>query len=383
MTIVRVLLLALLAGCGAATPLRIGSSGDYPPFSVRDQGGEWRGFDVEVARAYARAARRRPTFVQFRWPELARAMARGDFDVAMSGVTVRPERLITGRFTAAVARADAVLIARRDRRPARRVAVNRGGHLERVARRTLPKDVTLVPVDDNLSLPVLLREGSADGVVTDTAEAGPLLAADDVDVTVLSRDRKAYWLPVASAELAADMDRWLLVRERDGWLPALRARDMPGQRPSPLPPATAWVTDLLGRRLLLMPAVAAAKRRAGMPVDDPGREAVVEERARVRAQDAGLAAEPYLRLVRAQMEAAKAVQRAEQPRDTPEASLADLRGAIDRADDAIATALRAAVPITTSRADLLAALRENADVPGANDAALGPIADALVQLRGS
>jgi len=94
--------------------LRVGTSGDYPPFSLRATDGRYNGFDIAVARAYAAARGRRLELVAFRWPELAARLAAGDFDVAMSGVTVRADRLLTGTMTAAVARADAVLLVCRD-----------------------------------------------------------------------------------------------------------------------------------------------------------------------------------------------------------------------------------------------------------------------------
>ena len=85
-------------------PLRVGTSGDYPPFSERAADGSITGFDIEVAREYAAARGRRLELVPFRWPELAARLAAGDFDVAMSGITVRPDRLLVGTMTAAVAR---------------------------------------------------------------------------------------------------------------------------------------------------------------------------------------------------------------------------------------------------------------------------------------
>ncbi|HSG90170.1 MAG TPA: transporter substrate-binding domain-containing protein, partial [Pseudomonadales bacterium] len=67
--------------------LRVGTSGDYPPFS---RAGE--GFDVDVAKRLARDLGMRIEWVPFRWPELERRLRAGDFDVVMSGVTWRPER---------------------------------------------------------------------------------------------------------------------------------------------------------------------------------------------------------------------------------------------------------------------------------------------------
>src|SRR5882724_6528427 len=77
-------------------PLRVGTSGDYAPFSVRAADGTLSGFDIEVARAYAAERGREIVFVPFRWPELGARFVAGDFDIVMSGVTVRPDRLVAG-----------------------------------------------------------------------------------------------------------------------------------------------------------------------------------------------------------------------------------------------------------------------------------------------
>src|SRR5581483_3630618 len=167
---------------------------------------------------------------------------------------------------------------------------------------------------------------------------------------VLSRDRKAYWVDPRDAELARDLDAWLAEREADGLLPAVRARyglePAAGGADALLSPAPARVADLVGRRLLLMPLVAEAKRARGAQVEDLGREAVVERRA---ADAAGLAPEPYRELARAQIAASKAVQRAVLASATGTGGPAldldrDLRPAIDRADDALRAELVRGAP---------------------------------------
>ncbi len=61
---------AVTAGAvsGDAGPLRIGTSGDYPPFSeaVGEETVEFEGFDIELARAYADARGLAIEFVLFR-----------------------------------------------------------------------------------------------------------------------------------------------------------------------------------------------------------------------------------------------------------------------------------------------------------------------------
>ena len=69
--------------------LRVGTSGDYAPFSL-----DGRGFDVDVADALAKHLGMRVEWVHFRWPELRSMIDAGRFDVAMSGVTWRPDRAV-------------------------------------------------------------------------------------------------------------------------------------------------------------------------------------------------------------------------------------------------------------------------------------------------
>jgi cyclohexadienyl dehydratase len=412
-------------------PLRVGTSGDYPPFSVRNADGSLGGFDVAVALAYARDRGRRVDFVPFRWPELGERLLAGDFDVAMSGVTVRADRLVAGIMTSAVAQAEAVLMTRADRprgdfdRPERTIAVNRGGHLERVARARFPR-ATLVAVDDNRRLPELLQGGQVDALVTDTLEAaifGLTRAADGrdgaptpaADATAgprnpargaytagvpgdgpfviaarLGRDRKAYWLAPANAALAADLDAWLLAREQDGLLPELRVRHLgsPSLSAPPvesaLAPAVDGLVDLVARRLMLMPSVAAAKRAAGLPIEDRAREAAVEEAAAGRAAADGLAAPEYRALIRAEIAAAKAVQSATSTGEAPSNAaplLTAVRTAIERIDAAILARLVCIAPVRAPVDVLLPALRADADLPGLNDRLRRAIAEAITRVQ--
>ncbi|MBM4247344.1 MAG: transporter substrate-binding domain-containing protein, partial [Deltaproteobacteria bacterium] len=274
-----------------APPLRVGTSGDYPPFSVRAPDGTFDGFDVAAARAYARDRGRSVELVPFTWPELERRLVARELDVVMSGVTVRGDRLAIAPMSATVARASAVLVA-----PASRtapvaadgaglhVAVNRGGHLERVARARLTR-ATIETVDDNRSLPRLLSSGAVDAVVTDTLEIETFAEGGEDPgrvAVVLSEDRKAWWVAPGNDGLADDLDSWLAARSADGTLAALRARYLGAAAAGDggLPAGPGRVVDLVARRLLLMPEVAAAKAVAGMPVEVPAREAEVLERAR-------------------------------------------------------------------------------------------------------
>lgn len=407
------LLIACLAACAsaprvpasaavAAPPLRVGTSGDYPPFSVRASDETLDGFDVAVARAYGRDRGRTIELVPFAWRDLERRLVARDFDVVMSGVTVRGDRLAIAPMTATVARTSAVLVVPASRAAAvpfdaagTTVAVNRGGHLERVARARLPR-ATLHVVDDNRSLPQLLASGTVEAVVTDTLEVATFRESGVATrvALVLSEDRKAYWVAPGNDALADDLDAWLAARTADGTLSALRARyraTAPQVTETRLPDATEGVVDLVARRLMLMPEVASAKAVAGLPIEVPAREADVLERARDAAAQAGLAVEPYVALIRTQMEVAKAVQRAvlegrASPAVRADAAVAaaaarldgQLRPAIDRLDARIRAALAAHAPLAGVPADVAAALLADAPVPGFDAEQAGRLAGALL-----
>jgi cyclohexadienyl dehydratase len=75
----------------------VGTSGDYAPFSfpapATPEGvGGFDGFDLVLARAYAEERGLQLELVRFSWPKLLGDLAGGRFEVAMSGITVRPER---------------------------------------------------------------------------------------------------------------------------------------------------------------------------------------------------------------------------------------------------------------------------------------------------
>ena len=411
----------LLAAFGAACtagrrgpapvgPLRVGTSGDYPPYSAEAGDGAFFGFDVDAARAYARDRDRPLEFVPFRWPELADRLKRGDFDVAMSGVTVRGDRLARSPMTMPVARTEAVLVV-----PAGtprfdlarngaglRVAVNHGGHMERIARSMLPA-AGIEPVDDNRSLADLLARGRVDAVVIDAAELASFYPDPDGQMpqvaAVLSRDRKAWWVTRGDPALADDLDAWIAEREADGTLPALRTRF--GIEPAAAPDARTRVAELVGRRLMLMPLVAESKRRAGRPVEDPEREARVMESYLAGARAAGLDDARVAVFARAPMEAAKNVQRAvlaaEAPRrgraasateanapDAGEAASPDLEAglhpAITRIDGQILAELARSAPLGASALEIAAAIRESAPVPGLERDDVARMAVALASL---
>ncbi len=323
--------LALAATGGAsaqpASTLRIGTTGDYSPFSIArgSADADLEGFDVAVARAYAEERGLALEFVRFRWPDLVAAVTAGRFDVAMTGVTVRPERSAAGRFSVPVVESGSVLLVRQPERwskpehlnrPGIRIGVNAGGHLQRVAEARFSRAV-VVAIPDNLAVRQALVDENLHAAVTDTLEV-PSWQRGTEGLAVIgpfTRDRKAYLVRPDRAGLASDLDAWLLARERDGTLAALRRKHLAGAaRPAVATPLGSLLAAL-DERLSLMPLVGVAKRKSSLPLEVPEREALVLDSAVAgvhaaadRTQRAPPADAAVRAFFRAQMEAAKEVQ---------------------------------------------------------------------------
>jgi cyclohexadienyl dehydratase len=300
--------------------LRIGVSGDYQPFSVCPENlTDCRGFDIDVAQRVATDLGVRLELVRFRWPDLRTDLAAGKFDVAMSGVTLRPERTLTATFTRPYAVAQAVvLVADRERFPSLaaidqagvRVAVNAGGHLEQVARAHF-RTATVQPTAKNLSLPELVVTKQADTLVTDSLEAPHFLAVHP-SLSALpgfGRDRKVYLLRRLDTALREWLDTWLIAREEDGFLQTLRMRWFGGDTHA-TPHSLSALFACLDLRLALMPAVADYKRRFNLPITDQQQEQAVLKQVAAQAREAKLDEQKVQQLFRVQIELAKQMQRA-------------------------------------------------------------------------
>jgi cyclohexadienyl dehydratase len=205
--------------------LRVGMTGDYPPFSYLDKANsKFRGFDVDMAEVLGNALGVKVAYVQTAWPRLMQDFDADKFDIAMGGISITPDRQQHGIFSTPVMRDGKTPIARcADKskydtiadidKPGTRVIVNPGGTNERFARTNI-KNAELKTYSDNVTIFDEIAKGNADLMMTDSSETryqqklhpGVLCAVHPekpFDVT-----EKAYWLQ-RDAPLAAFVDRWL------------------------------------------------------------------------------------------------------------------------------------------------------------------------------
>jgi cyclohexadienyl dehydratase len=391
------------ARMATAPPLRVGTSGDYAPFSVVSETapGGFDGFDVVLARAFAEAEGRPLELVRFRWPELETALREGRFDVAMSGVTVRTERSLIGRFSLPVAESGAVALVRDAKRfpdlaslgrGSPRIVVNAGGHLEHVARAQFPKaQVVALATNDDVRRAIL--EGRADAAVSDTLEAREWRrsAGELLVLGPFSRDRKAPLLRAELSELGAHLDLWLMAREADGTLAELRKTWLGDPHAEATAAPLAALLAAADERLALMPLVGEAKRRAGLPVADEAQEARVLDAALRAVREAAVQSgrqAPSESSVRSVFQALFATARhleseisptpAREPQPNPPSLDGALRPAISRITPKIAETLVRLGPLPSAvplRAQVRAALR----TPQVSDQDAQRLADALAE----
>jgi ABC-type amino acid transport substrate-binding protein len=82
----------------ASGRLRVGIDATYPPFGIAE-GGEFSGFDVDIARAVARELGVDAELINASFDGVFPALQIGSFDVVISAVTITPERAATILFS--------------------------------------------------------------------------------------------------------------------------------------------------------------------------------------------------------------------------------------------------------------------------------------------
>lgn len=159
--------------------IRVGTTGDYPPFSHRSNG-QFEGIDIDLAHALADSLGVQVTFVQTSWPSLLEDLSHHKFDIAMSGISRKLFRQQLGFFSAPYHRGGKTPIvrcadqARFDSleaidEPGVRVVVNPGGTNERFTRANI-KRATITVFDDNTGIFDQITGNHADVMFTDNIE---------------------------------------------------------------------------------------------------------------------------------------------------------------------------------------------------------------------
>jgi cyclohexadienyl dehydratase len=204
--------------------LRVGSTGDYKPFTYQNpESKAFEGIDIDMAASLAKALGVKLEIVKTAWPNLMGDFTAGRFDIAMGGVSVTLERQKKGFFSIAYLVDGKSAIARcadKDKfaslvaidKAETKAIVNPGGTNERFARDNLKQaQITVYP--DNVTIFDQIVEGKADVMITDASETmlqqklRPALCAIHPDQP-FNFAEKAYWLQRDEA-FKAFVDQWL------------------------------------------------------------------------------------------------------------------------------------------------------------------------------
>ncbi len=249
-----------LAQIRARGVLRVGTTGDYKPFSFIDSAGQLSGIDIDLASNLAASLGLELALVKTSWPTLMTDFAADHFDIAMSGITRTAARQQQAFFSEPYLMGGKTPIARCDTRHLLnsldnidhaeiRVIVNPGGTNEKYVRKHINHAQVIVHPDNTTIFEQIIKR-HADVMITDAIEVkvqqamhpelcGTMLSkglnkglnrelkgelsVSDKSGGLLTHAVKAYLLPRDKA-LKQAVDGWLSDVQRSGKLEATMAK---------------------------------------------------------------------------------------------------------------------------------------------------------------
>ncbi len=219
--------------------LRVGTTGDYPPFSFIDKAsGEYSGIDIDLARNLASSLEVELQLINTSWPGLMADLAANKYDVGMSGISRTLLRQRTAFFSNAYSTGGKTPIARCDAvtelnslnkidQSSVRVIVNPGGTNEKFVRQHI-NNAQVIVYPDNTRIFEQIINKHADVMITDAIEVKlqqrlhPELCAT-MPGELFTHAEKGYLMPQDIA-LKETIDAWLAEVKQSGELTATFSR---------------------------------------------------------------------------------------------------------------------------------------------------------------
>ncbi len=219
----------------ASKTLRVGTTGDYRPFTYLDQHDRYVGIDIDMAHDLASSLEAKVTFVPTTWSTLVQDLEAGKFDIAMGGISKRLIRQQSGLFSQSYSTSGKTPIVRcedtqkynaleRIDQPGVRVVVNPGGTNQAFVKDFI-KNAQVITHPDNNTIFEEIAAGRADVMITDSDEVRlqsnlqkelcPAMPGQ-----TFNKFEKGYLLP-RDLIWKAYVDEWLQMRRVEGKIDAL------------------------------------------------------------------------------------------------------------------------------------------------------------------
>lgn len=223
----------------ATGQLRVGTTGDYSPFSYLKKDA-YEGIDIELAQDLATSLGVELSLIKTSWPTLMEDLANGTFDIGMSGISKNLQRqkfalfshsYHSGGKTPIVRCEDTAKFSAFERidLASTRLIVNPGGTNEKFVRKNI-KNANILVHKDNRTIFDEIIAGRADIMITDAievtvqAQAHTELCASMPGKT-LSFQEKAFLLP-RDTIWQQYVNGWLRQRQGEGQLKKIFAKHL-------------------------------------------------------------------------------------------------------------------------------------------------------------
>ena len=162
--------------------IRIGTSGDYQPFSyLNPKTGQYEGMDIALSQKLGEALGVKVIFVPFKWPDLTSDLLADKFDIAMGGIGRNLARGKVLAYTGSYMTFGTCPLVRKGEegrypdfpsidRPGIKVILNQGGLNDRYFSALL-KQATILRHNKNEEIAMKVKDKTADVWITDNVEA--------------------------------------------------------------------------------------------------------------------------------------------------------------------------------------------------------------------
>lgn len=210
--------------------LTVCTTGDYKPYTYKNESGEYEGIDIAMARSLAESLGVKVKWEQTTWKTLMPDLLAGKCDIAMGGISVTLERQKKAYFSSTLDVDGKVPLVRCEdqsryqtidqiNQPSVRLIEPAGGTNEAFVHAFLPKAQLLL--HDNVTLFQALLDKKADVMITDASEAlyqqklKPGLCAVNPS-QYFQYGEKAYLLPRDDMTWKQYVDQWLHLSKATG-----------------------------------------------------------------------------------------------------------------------------------------------------------------------